>query len=87
MIAERLTSVQPITEDAGAVMRMIGTAEHKWHEGDYGHNFLRGYFVVNEKCEEVYLEDDAEEYNRLMDKYKEVQEQRLKEWRNNANKN
>jgi hypothetical protein len=75
---KRLASVQRMkTADASVYCRMKVT-EHKWEEGDYGHDFIQGYFVVNEKLEQIYLDKNHDEYVRLMAKYSTLQEQKRK---------
>jgi hypothetical protein len=68
LMAEKITSVQPMSPELSkSIIKLMEPTPMK--PGNWGHEFMRGWFIVNEEGEEVYFWEDKQEYNRLIDKY------------------
>jgi hypothetical protein len=85
-IGSELASVSPAPPDPNVVITKVdgdtvhtypdgskfiySSKPHVYKEGDYGHDFLYGYYIINEKLEHVYNSDaNHDEYVRLWEKH------------------
>ena len=80
-IAQDLISIKPMELPSDVIVENIdGDTIHTYPSGlkvtytdkptiyefgDYGHSFGNGFYVINEKLEHVYINNDPEEYKRI----------------------
>lgn len=71
LFADQIPSVKPLYNNISQ-MKFKYVNNYKMKAGDYGHEWMLGDFVVNEKGEEIYLGHNPDEYHRLMKLYNNI---------------
>jgi len=75
LVAEQLISVQPMSSSlASDIMTIIDAGNYKKKPGDYGHEWLHGWYIVDENSKEVYHSQNEIKYSRLFEKYRNIKE-------------
>lgn len=69
LMADKISPVLPMSTALNGNVSFKYVSENMWKEGDLGHDWLYGYFMVNEKGEQIYFKKNPDEYFRLKTKY------------------
>lgn len=73
-LATQLMSVQPMDQPSGLLFELnfddSDIPMYVPEPGDWGHSFLDGWYIYNEDCNQIFM-DNEEEYNRLYETYKD----------------
>lgn len=71
---KKMIKIQPMERPSGIFFNFIYEECKAEELGTKGHDFLKGFFILNDKQERVYLREDPKEFKKLYLKYGHIKD-------------